>query len=213
MRFSGKDFHWGWTARCRHEPYVSITCETVRLTVNALLVYTATRHRYRGRGQRMADIFLSYSRKDSDHAKRFAERLSEYGWTVWWDTRILPGTQWDREIVRELKSARVVVVLWSRHSVESDFVQAEARRGLKRGILIPASIDDVNDDDLPLAFDSRQTAHLAAPDPIELEQEWNKLLAAIESDDAFSVRGRFGRGSAAHARSYQERTQSSCRHQ
>ena len=56
-----------------------------------------------------------------------------------------------------LDEARCVVVLWSRESVESDWVHNEARNGLMRKILIPALLDEVR---LPLEFEHVQTAKL-----------------------------------------------------
>jgi hypothetical protein len=48
-------------------------------------------------------------------------------------------------------------VLWSRHSVQSDWVHIEADEAKRRRILVPALIDDVQ---IPLAFRRIQTANL-----------------------------------------------------
>ena len=39
----------------------------------------------------MADIFLSYSRKDETAAAALAAELAKCGWSVWWDPQIAPG--------------------------------------------------------------------------------------------------------------------------
>jgi hypothetical protein len=64
---------------------------------------------------------------------------------------------YDRMIGEALDSAKCIVVLWSNHSVTSDWVKDEAQEGNRRGVLIPASIEDVR---LPLGFRQLQTANL-----------------------------------------------------
>jgi adenylate cyclase len=61
--------------------------------------------------------------------------LEARGWTVWWDTRIDAGEQWDEVIEREVDAASCVVAIWSVRSVGSRWVRTEAGEGLERGIL------------------------------------------------------------------------------
>ena len=53
--------------------------------------------------------------------------------------RSRPGVTYDRVIERALVQADCVVVLWSAHAVESDWVRAEADEGRRRGILVPGA--------------------------------------------------------------------------
>ena len=89
----------------------------------------------------MADIFLSYKRTDRDRVAPIAALLESRGWSVWWDTRIGAGEQWDEVIERELGAAGCVVVVWSIELVNSRWVRAEASEGLERGVLVPLHID------------------------------------------------------------------------
>ena len=73
----------------------------------------------------MADIFISYARRDRARAKGVAEVLERRGHTTWWDTRLRAGEIWDEVIERELKACRCVVVLWSTASVRSRWVRKE----------------------------------------------------------------------------------------
>ena len=77
----------------------------------------------------MASIFLSYSREDAARADRIAHALEAAGHNVWWDRRIGAGSRFSKEIDAALKNADLVVVLWSRVSVESAWVQDEAADG------------------------------------------------------------------------------------
>jgi hypothetical protein len=105
----------------------------------------------------MADVFISYASEDRDRAGRLANALSAEGWSVWWDRKIIAGQPFDHAIEFELESAKSVVVLWSRHSVESEWVKNEAAVAAEGGVLVPALIDSVK---LPLEFRRKQTADL-----------------------------------------------------
>ena len=105
----------------------------------------------------MADVFISYASEDRDRAAKLASALGERGWSVWWDRKIVAGQAFDQVIERELETAKSVVVLWSIHSVESEWVKNEASVASERGVLVPALIDNVK---LPLEFRRKQTADL-----------------------------------------------------
>jgi len=104
-----------------------------------------------------ADIFLCYSRTDSNRAQTLAARLRNQGWSVFIDLQTPIGERWDQKIERELHAARAVIVLWSSASRTSDFVLEEAEYGKKKGNLYPALIDNV---EIPYGFGRIQTADL-----------------------------------------------------
>ncbi len=105
----------------------------------------------------MADVFISYASEDRERAAKLANALGERGWSVWWDRKIVAGQAFDQVIERELETAKSVVVLWSIHSVESEWVKNEASAASERRVLVPALIDSVK---LPLEFRRKQTADL-----------------------------------------------------
>lgn len=105
----------------------------------------------------MTDVFVSYASEDRERAGQLAQALGARGWSVWWDRKIIAGQAFDQAIERELETARCVVVLWSAHSVESEWVKNEAAVAAERGVLVPALIDGVR---LPLEFRRKQTADL-----------------------------------------------------
>lgn len=119
----------------------------------------------------MSDIFISYASPDRLRAKPLAEALRQLGWSVWWDRTILAGKTWDQAIETALAEARCVIVLWSRDSVQSDWVRTEAEEAKRRGILVPALLDDVN---IPLAFRRVQAANLVG---------WNGMLPSLQFDE------------------------------
>ncbi len=105
----------------------------------------------------VADIFISYASEDRGPAGRLAAALESCGWSVWWDRHIVAGQAFDEAIERELERAKCAVVLWSRHSIASEWVKNEAAAAAERGVLVPAQIERVK---LPLEFRRRQTADL-----------------------------------------------------
>ncbi len=109
----------------------------------------------------MADIFLSYSRSDAKAAARIVKVLEAEGWSVWWDTNLRTGNQWDQVIEREIKAARCVVVVWSPISVTRQWVRVEANFGLENDKLVPVIIDRARP---PLAYSLVQTTDLSAWD-------------------------------------------------
>jgi hypothetical protein len=114
----------------------------------------------------MADIFLSYAREDADRVHEFADQLTNLGWTVWWDDRIRAATEFDEAIERELDIASCVIVIWSRSSLASGWVRAEASAANDQGKLVPVRFE--SDVLPPLRFRQINTAsvqpgHLTPP--------------------------------------------------
>lgn len=101
-------------------------------------------------------------------------RLQSRKCTVWWDQSIPAGAQYDREIERELSTATTVVVLWSVSSVDSEWVRSEASHAVKRGALLPISLDATTP---PLEFSMRQ--HLDLTTGPELEKNIDSVLDLI----------------------------------
>jgi len=85
----------------------------------------------------VSKVFLSYSREDVSAAKQLAECINRAGHEVWWDHQIEGGSRFTAEIDRELKGADAVVVIWTKSSVESPWVQDEAAEGRDNGRLVP----------------------------------------------------------------------------
>ena len=105
----------------------------------------------------MADIFLSYSRSDLARARQFEQALEACGWSVFWDRELLPGEGFRHAIENELRQARCVIVLWSKTSIESEWVIDEAESGKQNGRLVSVRIDDI---EMPLGLRQLQAANL-----------------------------------------------------
>jgi adenylate cyclase len=74
----------------------------------------------------MPDIFISYSRKDSEQAEQLAELLGSAGLACWIDkSGIELSTSWSKEIVQAIDACKAFIVLLSPNSVESNNVVKE----------------------------------------------------------------------------------------
>lgn len=124
----------------------------------------------------MSDIFLGYSRADIETAEKVAAALERSGWSVFWDTNIVIGTDFEKAIDDELKAARCVVVLWSSKSVKSDWVRAEAKHGRDHGKLVPAAIEEVSP---PFPYGAIQTANLVGWGGTVRHKEFERLVSSI----------------------------------
>ena len=146
----------------------------------------------------MSDIFISYAREDLDRARRLAGALESRGWSVWWDRRIVAGQTFDQTIERELESARSVVVLWSKDSIESEWTKNEATAAAERNVLVPALLDDVR---IPLEFRRKQTANLIDWDGDASHEGFQALCEGIAGRIGAPSATRHDSGSSAAASS------------
>src|SRR5690349_2405304 len=95
------------------------------------------------------EVFLCYSHFDRSIAHNLATVLEAYGFSVWWDHALLGGDNFRQMIAERIRSAKVVLALFSQHSVESGWVIDEAGRAYQAGKLVPVLIEAV---DVPLGF-------------------------------------------------------------
>ena len=108
--------------------------------------------------ERRPTIFLSYAHADKTRAQRLAAALEEAGYTVWWDALIEGGSRFARSIDDALDAADAVIVLWSKNSIESDWVRDEASHARDRHRLVPVSLDSCRP---PMGFRQYQMIDMA----------------------------------------------------
>jgi len=150
----------------------------------------------------MSDIFISYAREDESRVNDLARELERLGWSVWYDRNIGTSAEFDEKIEQELDSALCVVVVWSRSSVSSRWVRAEAGAADDQGKLIPITFEpDVLP---PLRFRQLNVAKLSSTSLENPTEQARSLLAEISSATGKSPRGldlSVERGSRAGGRS------------
>lgn len=87
------------------------------------------------------NIFMSYSRREVGFVDDLTQRLEKEGYHVWLDYRSLaPGTPWAEQIDRGVDESQVILLVVSKASIASQYVEMEWRRVLteknKRIILL-----------------------------------------------------------------------------
>jgi TolB-like protein len=141
-----------------------------------MLLETAQRPTRAPRERFVPDVFLSYSREDQAIARRYADALAREGFTVWWDQALNPGETFDQVTSDALRSARAVVVLWSRRSVESRWVRSEATQADRHGTLMPVMIESC---ERPILFELTHTADLSGWDGSATDPHWRSFVDSL----------------------------------
>lgn len=125
-------------------------------------------------GKDNVDVFVSYAREDADQALELEAAIARQGWKPWRDTRLGVARSFDQQIEKKLTDARCIIVLWSRHSVTSQWVRAEASVALDRGVLVPVFIERI---DVPILFKQIQGVVV---DQDAGEARWAVLFSKLE---------------------------------
>lgn len=124
----------------------------------------------------MADVFISYARGDDRIARTVAQRLTDAGYSVWWDSELLPHTRFASVIEEEIGAAAAVLVIWSQTAAKSQWVRAEADLGRADGKLLQVVIDR---SPIPLPFNQYQVADLRRWRGDPKNAQWQKVLASV----------------------------------
>ncbi len=109
-------------------------------------------------------------------ARRFADAFEREGLRVWWDATLRSGQTYDEVTETALRSAKAVVVLWSKRSVLSRWVRAEATLADRNKTLIPVMIEPC---ERPIMFELTQTADLTRWQGAPADPTWLALLSDV----------------------------------
>jgi TolB-like protein/Tfp pilus assembly protein PilF len=123
------------------------------------------------------DIFLSYNREDQPRAKIFADAFEALGFDVWWDVGLRTGEAYDEVTENALRTAKAVVVLWSKKSVQSRWVRAEATLADRNKTLLPCMIEPC---ERPIMFELTQTAELGHWQGDAGDPTWATFLSDVK---------------------------------
>lgn len=124
----------------------------------------------------MTDVFISYAREDQGVARLVADAVRHLGYRVWWDEDLPAHVRYGDVIAERIKSARAVIVLWSRHAIASEWVRAEADGGREARKLIQAALDPVAP---PMPFNQIQVVTLAGWQGEPGHPGWRKVQESL----------------------------------
>lgn len=92
------------------------------------------------------DVFISYSRKDSEIVKKFADELDKAGYKYWMDIDgIESGDEFKRKIASAIRKSKVFLFFSSATSNESGWTVKEVNYAIKKKIhIIPIKLDSAD---------------------------------------------------------------------
>ncbi len=123
-----------------------------------------------------APIFISYSSKDQDIAETIYRALEARGQDCWIACRdVAPGDNYQEAIVRALRAAKVMLLVFTSNANNSDEIKKElVLAGRHRVTVVPVRVEDVVPND---AF----TYELATRQWIDLFKDWERQIDTLAS--------------------------------
>lgn len=136
----------------------------------------------------MSDVFISYSRRDSDFMAQVHARLTKDGHDVWVDWEDIPPTaDWWQEIQSAIEEAHVFAFIISPNSVQSDICRDEIQYAIdnnKRFIpILYQEIDDVDASNVHPAIRSHNWISFLTEDLYETS--FGKLIESFNSEPEY----------------------------
>ncbi|HEY1588139.1 MAG TPA: toll/interleukin-1 receptor domain-containing protein [Rhodanobacter sp.] len=115
------------------------------------------------------DLFVSYSQPDRNCAFAIVQRLEARGIDVWIAPRdVSPSADWAAEIIDAIAGARLMLLIFSGSSNDSDQVRREVERAVHKQLrILPFRIEDVLPSKSLEYFLSTQHWMDAFPPPLE----------------------------------------------
>ncbi len=129
----------------------------------------------------MKTVLVSYSSKDKEFVRKLASDLASYGLKLWIDeAEIKAGESLVAKISEGLEQSDVILIVLSKDSINSTWVQQEVRTALARDVtganrvLIPVKIDDV---EIPLFL--RHILYVDLSTPENYQQGVRSIIKAV----------------------------------
>jgi hypothetical protein len=133
----------------------------------------------------MSSLFISYSRKDIEFARRFTEDIKGQEFDVWIDWEGIPPTvDWWKQIQKGIEEADVFVFLMSPDSAKSKTCRQEIEYAAHNGKrLIPVVVRDIRAEESPNELQLLNWIFLRESD--DFNSGFGKLITAIRTDYAW----------------------------
>jgi len=130
----------------------------------------------------MADVFISYSRKDIQFAQRIHQELEARDREPWVDWQDIPPTaEWLDEVYAGIQAADTFLFIISPDSVVSEICILEIEHAVQHGKrLVPVVLHDVEDDQVHSAMSAHNWVFLREEDDFEANLEL--LISALDTD-------------------------------
>jgi hypothetical protein len=136
-------------------------------------------------GQSSTEVFISYSRKDSDFARQLNAQLLKAGKTTWFDQESIDtGADFEKALFEGIDSADNFLFVLSPDAVESDYCEREVNYAASLGKrFITVLHRETETNTMPTAL--RIIQWLDFSNPAEFEAAFLALLRALEQQKAY----------------------------
>ena len=132
-----------------------------------------------------ASIFISYASQDQKVANTLCKALEGRGFSCWVASRnIAPGENFQIAIVRAIRAAKIMLLVFTGNSNNSDEMAKElALASQSKLIVVPLLIDDVRPNDaFSYEFATRQWIDFFSDWETAIEQLAHRIAAALATD-------------------------------
>jgi TIR domain len=132
-----------------------------------------------------ADVFISYASQDARMASTICTAIENRGFKCWIATRdIMPGENFQSAIVRAIRSAKVLLLVFTANSNRSDEMTKElALASQQKLMVVPLRVENVAPSDaFAYEFATRQWIDLFADWEQAMNHLCSRLSAALEDD-------------------------------
>jgi WD40 repeat protein len=130
----------------------------------------------------VADVFVSYSRRDSAYVQRLVEALQSRGKDIWVDVEgIRDAEVFPAALRRAVEGSDAFVFVISPDSVHSDFCEQEVDRAVELNKrVVPLALRAVPDEEIP--DEIRVRNWIPAGDDGEFDSSVDRLVKALDTD-------------------------------
>jgi hypothetical protein len=132
-----------------------------------------------------ADIFISFASQDAKVARTICTALENRGFTCWISARnIQPGENFQSAIVRAIRGAKVLLLVFTANSNHSEEMTKElALASQQKLMVVPLRVENVDPSDaFAYEFATRQWIDLFADWEIAMNNLCARLTAALSDD-------------------------------
>ena len=131
----------------------------------------------------MNQIFISYSRKDTEFARSLVSAFAEQKLDIWVDWEdIPPSVDWMKEIEKGIEEANIFIFIISPDSIASKVCGEELAHAVKNGKrIIPVVARDVDMANIPASISHVNWVFFSRPQD-KFEEAHQKLMVAIHTD-------------------------------
>ncbi len=129
-------------------------------------------------------IFISYSHENSNFIDRIEEKLKKEGAAVWRDIHGLKAGRLTKQITDQIRIRDILLIVLSKESINSDWVENELEQARKREIL------ENRDIICPIAIDDSWKEKITG-DPLWRQVSKYNILSFSKWEDDFFFNGQF----------------------